>query len=509
MANVAPVLEFMPVGFRFRPTDEELVNHYLTNKLIGDADNLDLQIIPEIDVCKHEPWDIPAFSMIKSDDPEWFFFSPRDYKYSNSTRSNRATMCGYWKSTGKDRNIKVRGSNEIIGNKKTLVFYRGRVPHGVKTHWVIHEYHAVTFPADQRTFVLCKLMKKYEKAEGRTGDEGEPSNFMPSDCEIVPSEGRIPDVHSSPQNILELMFQTQQQSADEYDLSFFPPSPIVNEQEFSFPFSPRFNSHTGNDDSSVNVPFETTEEEDNFVNSLLVDDEEKVYMNRMIASIHSPTHAEPSGVYWESSDTDAEVVSAQYGYIPETSIKSNKNDGPRILLLSEVNSSELSSNREAKQERKGRSFQDDLDSSSADSTPARPLKINRTKHVGSASTSKTWKTQYQPKSAASVSLRAGARRSQTHRKISTKEAYHEAQKETPVHSDNNKREAKVTDKRSISKSPSSESSGVCGRNTFIQLETPSSSQNLSSPSVYLGNVVIGLFLFVVIIWEMLSYGKFF
>ncbi|KAK4268977.1 hypothetical protein QN277_022193 [Acacia crassicarpa] len=500
MANVALVLESMPVGFRFRPTDEELVNHYLTNKLIGDADNLDLQIIPEIDVCKNEPWDIPAFSMIKSDDPEWFFFSPRDYKYSNSTRSNRATMCGFWKSTGKDRNIKVRGSNEVIGTKKTLVFYRGRVPNGVKTHWVIHEYHAVTFPSDQRTFVLCKLMKKHEKAEGRTGDEGEPSNFMPSDCEIVPSEGRIPDVHPFPQNNLESMFQTQE-SADEYDLSFFPSSPIVNEQEFFFP---------RNNDSSVNVPFETTEEEDNFVNSLLVDDEEKVYLNRMIAPIHSPTLAEPSGVYWESSDTDAEVVSAQYGYIPETSIKSYKNDGPReILLLSKVNSSELPSNREAKQERKGRSFQDDFDSSSADSTPARPFRINRVKHVASASTSKTWKTQYQPRSAASLSLRAGARRSQAHRKISTKEAYHEAQKETPVHSNNNKREAQVTDKRSTSKSPRSESSGVNGRNTFIQLETPSSSQNLSSPSVYLGNVVIGLVLFVVIIWEMLSCGKFF
>ncbi|KAI9090410.1 hypothetical protein K1719_028745 [Acacia pycnantha] len=493
MANIAPVPESKTVGYGFRPTDEELVNHYLTKKLFGD-DSV-LRIIPEIDLCKHEPWDIPERSIIKSDDPQWFFFSPRDYKYSNRKQSNRSTRDGFWKPTGKPTDIKVRGSNKIIGTKKTLVFYEGPVRHGVRTNWVIHEYHAVAFPEEQTTFVLCKLMKKHEKAEGGTGDEGEPSNFMPSDYEIVPSEGRIPDALVCPESNLESMLQ-RQQSADEYEISSLLLSPNVNEQELSFLFPPGFNSHTGNDDSIVNMPPEFT-------------DEDKLHLNKMIASIHSPTHSEPLELYWQSSDTDAEVVPVQYGYIPETSIKSNKNDGPReILQISKVNSSELSSNREAKQERKGRSFQDDLDSSSADSTPARPLKINRIKHVGSASTSKTWKTQYQPKSAASVSLTAGARRSQTHRKISTKEAYHEAQKETPVHSNNNKR-AQVTDKRSTSKSPSSESSGVNGRNTFIQRETPSSSQNLNPPSVYFCNVVIGLFLFVVIIWEMLSCGKFF
>lgn len=95
-----------------------------------------------------------AFSEIKSDDPEWFFLSPRDFKYSNSTRSNRATERGYWKATGKDRNIKVRGTNDVIGTKKTLVFYKGRVPNGVKTNWVIHEYHDAKLHVNQVFFVL-------------------------------------------------------------------------------------------------------------------------------------------------------------------------------------------------------------------------------------------------------------------------------------------------------------------------------------------------------------------
>jgi len=104
---------------------------------------------------------MPAKSVIKSDDPEWFFFSSVDYKYSNSKRVNRTTEHGFWKATGNDRKIRIGGTNNVIGTKKTLVFHEGRVPRGAKTNWVIHEYHALTSHESQVGLLFQEILAMF------------------------------------------------------------------------------------------------------------------------------------------------------------------------------------------------------------------------------------------------------------------------------------------------------------------------------------------------------------
>ncbi|KAL6859159.1 hypothetical protein ACP4OV_018161 [Aristida adscensionis] len=146
-------------GFRFHPTDEELVSYYLKRKVLGRP--LKVDAIAEVDLYKLEPWDLPARSRLRSRDSQWYFFSRLDRKHANRARTNRATSGGYWKTTGKDR--EVRNGARVVGMKKTLVFHAGRAPKGERTNWVMHEYRlegddAAGIPQD--SFVVCRIFQK-------------------------------------------------------------------------------------------------------------------------------------------------------------------------------------------------------------------------------------------------------------------------------------------------------------------------------------------------------------
>uniref|UniRef100_A0ACD5ZZP0 Uncharacterized protein n=1 Tax=Avena sativa TaxID=4498 RepID=A0ACD5ZZP0_AVESA len=185
-------LKALPLGFRFHPTDEELVRHYLKGKITGQI-KAEVEVIPEIDVCKCEPWDLPDKALIRSEDPEWFFFAPKDRKYPNGSRSNRATEAGYWKATGKDRVIKSKGEKKkqhMIGMKKTLVFHRGRAPKGERTGWIMHEYRT-TEPefesGEQGGYVLYRLFQKQvEKTERSMPEEMDRSGYSPTPSRSTP-----------------------------------------------------------------------------------------------------------------------------------------------------------------------------------------------------------------------------------------------------------------------------------------------------------------------------------
>ncbi|CAM8879496.1 unnamed protein product [Rhodiola kirilowii] len=186
----------LPPGFRFHPTDEELVIDYLGRKIFEVP--LPASIIPEVDVCKSDPWNLPG-----DKNQARYFFSSREAKYPNSSRSNRATESGYWKATGVDRKIMASGKkrvverNRVAGMKKTLVFYQGKPNKGEKTDWIMHEYRLDSALAEEllrksaaahqpilatrlEKWVLCRVFLKE-----RGGKDGETA--VTSQLVVVPS----------------------------------------------------------------------------------------------------------------------------------------------------------------------------------------------------------------------------------------------------------------------------------------------------------------------------------
>ncbi|KAG0590085.1 hypothetical protein KC19_1G070400 [Ceratodon purpureus] len=175
----------LPPGFRFHPTDEELVLHYLCRK--AESQVFAIPVIAEIDLYKFDPWDLPGKAIFG--EREWYFFSPRDRKYPNGARPNRAAASGYWKATGTDKPIHTSvGGIRKIGVKKALVFYKGRAPKGVKTNWIMHEYRLAdgvcasvhnhrkgSLRLDD--WVLCRIYKKSTNAQ-RTGKERDSSSCV-------------------------------------------------------------------------------------------------------------------------------------------------------------------------------------------------------------------------------------------------------------------------------------------------------------------------------------------
>ncbi|XP_027360038.1 NAC domain-containing protein 83-like [Abrus precatorius] len=160
----------LPPGFRFQPTDEELVFQYLKCKIFSSQ--LPASIIPEINVSKYDPWDLPG----NCDEEERYFFSSKEAKYRNGNRMNRTTNSGYWKATGSDKKISSSISNGTEGVRKTLVFYHGKPPRGTRTHWVMHEYRLVSVETTTSNssqnyvneigdWVLCRIFMKKRSIE--------------------------------------------------------------------------------------------------------------------------------------------------------------------------------------------------------------------------------------------------------------------------------------------------------------------------------------------------------
>ncbi|CAN1302737.1 NAC domain-containing protein 104 [Linum perenne] len=152
----------LPPGFRFYPTDEELVVHFLHRKATLLPCHPD--VIPDLDLYPYDPWDLhDTYSYLGKaleEGRQWYF-------YSRKTQ-NRVTDNGYWNTIGIDEPIISGRNNRRVGMKKYFIFFLG----DVKTNWIMEEYRlpdsssssssttTATSTSDLSKWVICRVYER-------------------------------------------------------------------------------------------------------------------------------------------------------------------------------------------------------------------------------------------------------------------------------------------------------------------------------------------------------------
>jgi hypothetical protein len=171
----------LPPGFRFHPTDQELVVHYLRRKALSRP--LPAAVIPVVhDVARLDPWDFPgacaflvravigicalqlssapqnqrnngSFCETETEfgcvvslacEGEAYFFSLQRVPVTGGGR-RRSARSGYWKATRKAKPVFLQGSGcggnrYLVGVKTALAFHRDEPSRASRIAWVMHEY---------------------------------------------------------------------------------------------------------------------------------------------------------------------------------------------------------------------------------------------------------------------------------------------------------------------------------------------------------------------------------
>ncbi|KAJ7977311.1 putative NAC domain protein [Quillaja saponaria] len=195
---------WMPPGFRFKPTDEELIIHYLNLKVKNQFIRGPHPIL-DVDIYKFSPQELSDRYKIEGE-KDLYFFTPRNRKYLKGTRPDRMTESGYWKATAADKNIRFHGS--LVGKKKPLVFFQGNHKKSIKTNWLMQEFtleqnnnRNVAATEDMRLdeYVLCKVYNNGKTVNTRQNPPAQTEEAVAPNEEVQNSRMLSqPNLHSHP-----------------------------------------------------------------------------------------------------------------------------------------------------------------------------------------------------------------------------------------------------------------------------------------------------------------------
>jgi len=177
-AGGVAALRQLPPGFRFRPTDEELVVQYLRRKALGVP--LPAAVIPVVrDLYSLDPWDIPAAA--DASEGEKYFFAVRPAGVGGGCSgklggARAATASGRWKPAGKEKPVVLPrpcgGGSLLVGVKRAMTFAPRRKKKAssaaLAAGWVMHEYrlaaplhkNGCSLAQAEGEWVVCRVFQR-------------------------------------------------------------------------------------------------------------------------------------------------------------------------------------------------------------------------------------------------------------------------------------------------------------------------------------------------------------
>ncbi|EXB38567.1 NAC domain-containing protein 29 [Morus notabilis] len=158
--EITPVNLF-PIGIRFSPTEVELVDYYLANKVMNKPFQDPTNRFQELELYNYTPKKLQEKYGVQKEH-EMYIFVKRVLKHQKGKRLQRRITDGsngFWKaSTGE---VKIELDGVLVGHRRTLVYYKGE---GEKTNWLMYEYRLPDhYFVQLGDWLLCKVYLNEKK----------------------------------------------------------------------------------------------------------------------------------------------------------------------------------------------------------------------------------------------------------------------------------------------------------------------------------------------------------
>ncbi|PRQ27718.1 putative transcription factor NAM family [Rosa chinensis] len=127
-----------PPGFRFHPSEQQLLSYYLSNKKANPAIPGGYNTIRELsDLRGRDPSELQNWSCYsygyKGRKRHWYFYT------AGVSAEEKNTKQGCWKRKGKVRDVFSR-QGVVLGTRTSFVYYDGSPDTASPTAWVLYQY---------------------------------------------------------------------------------------------------------------------------------------------------------------------------------------------------------------------------------------------------------------------------------------------------------------------------------------------------------------------------------